>query len=95
LADIIQVRAADGDDFMKRLSKGLRILGWIWVDSWIVLIIVVGFLDNWRNFPKSLGDWLSRAVLMNSSIVLVGLLFGGAILLVARRLDQKKASSIA
>jgi len=95
LADIIQVRAADGDDFMKRLSKGLRILGWIWVDSWIVLIIVVGFLDNWRNFPKSLDDWLSRAVLMNSSIVLVGLLFGGVILLVARRLDQKKASSIA
>ncbi len=95
MADIIQVRAADGDDFMKRLSKGLRILGWIWVDSWIVLIIVVGFLDNWRNFPKSLDDWLSRAVLMNSSIVLVGLLFGGVILLVARRLDQKKASSIA
>ncbi len=95
MADIIEARAADGGNFMKRLSKGLRILGWIWLDSWIILIILVGFLDNWRNFPTSLDDWLSRTVLINSSIVLAGLLFGGAIVLVARRLDQKTASSIA
>ena len=78
---------------MNRLSKGLKIFGRIWLELWIVVVIVVGFLDNWRNFPASLEGWLSRTVLINSGIVLAGLLFGAAILLVARRLDRNDVGS--
>ena len=79
---------------MNRLSsKVLKIFGRIWLELWIVVVIVVGFLDNWRNFPTSLGGWLSRTVLVNSGIVLAGLLFGAAILMVARRLDRNDVGS--
>jgi hypothetical protein len=78
---------------MNRLSKGLKILGRIWLELWIVVVIVVGFLDNWRNFPASLEGWVSRTVLINSGIVLAGLLFGAAILLLARRLDRNHVGS--
>jgi len=78
---------------MNRLSKGLKILGRIWLELWIVVVIVVGFLDNWRNFPTSLEGWLSRTVLINSGIILAGLLFGAAILLVARRLGRNEVGS--
>ena len=78
---------------MNRLSKGLKIFGRIWLELWIVVVIVVGFLDNWRNFPTSLEGWFSRTVLINSGIVLAGLLFGAAILLLARRLDQNDIGS--
>ena len=78
---------------MNRLSKGLKIFGRIWLELWIVVVILVGFLDNWRNFPTSLEGWLSRTVLINLVIVLAGLLFGAAILLVARRLDRNDVGS--
>jgi len=78
---------------MNRLSKGLKTLGRIWLELWIVVVIVVGFLDNWRNFPTTLEGWLSRTVLINSGIVLAGLLFGAAIFLVARRLDRNDVGS--
>ena len=78
---------------MNRLSKGLKIFGRIWLELWIVVVILVGFLDNWRNFPTSLEGWLSRTVLINLVIVLAGLLFGAATLLVARRLDRNDVGS--
>ena len=78
---------------MNRLSKGLKIFGRIWLELWIVVVIVVGLLDNWRNFPPSLEGWLSRTVLINSGIVLAGLLFGAATLLVARKLDRNDVGS--
>jgi hypothetical protein len=65
----------------------------IWLELWVVVIILVGILDNWRDFPTSLEGWLSRTVLINSGIVLGGLLFGAAILLVARRLDRDDIGS--
>ena len=78
---------------MNGLSKGLKIFGRIWLELWIVVVMVVGFLDNWRDFPTTLEGWLSRAVLINSGIVLAGLLFGAAIFLVARRLDRNDVGS--
>ena len=79
---------------MKILSKGLRVLGWIWLEIWVVVIILVGFMDNWRNFPLSIQEWLSPTVLVNASIVVSGALFGIAIFGIARWLDRKHATEV-
>lgn len=75
---------------MKILSKGLKVFGWIWV----VVIILVGFMDNWSDFPLSFQEWLSLRVLVNASIVVSGVLFVIAVLGIARRLDRKYATEI-
>ena len=74
---------------MKALASALRIFGWIWLELWVVLMLVQIY-DTWQEYPP-LREQLQAPFIFNWLIAIAGFAAGIVALLSAGKIRNRAA----
>ena len=71
-----------------RLAGALRIFGWLWLELWVVLMLVQIY-DNWQEYPPLL-EQLQTPFIFNWLVAIAGFVVGIVALVGAGRMQKRR-----